>query len=546
MTIGGKKIDCFLVGHNEIGVSRHNQLLRLLYGKSSRNYQETEKYNLSHIRCEDGHYSPSQIFNMVQHQDGANAEIADTFPLTIAYLGSYLHRNGFTFQYINGFHRERDRAKLAHYLERGEVATVAITTTYYLTPIPVLDIVRFVRSYDKDVKIVVGGPFIHNQVKHLPDDKLQWLLGTIGADYYVSSNEGEATLGGLLSALKQGTSPRGTDNVWVKEGGRYVSGQLVPEVNDLNANPVEWSLFAEDIKDIVNIRTSKSCPFKCSFCSFPGAAGRYKVTDLSVVEHELDALHAINPDLGLDIIDDTFNIPKPRFESLLKLMIRKKYRFRWYAFYKAQLAEREITRLMKDAGCVQVFAGCESGSQVILDNLVKQSTVEKYHEAFEYLHEFGLLSIASFIVGFPGETDETYRQTLEFIQKAQPTFFRARLWWYDRTAPVHEERERFRLTGDGYEWQHYTMGSGTAQKLADELILSVRNSIHATDYPIPFEMIVKGVPVDTVKAFMSRFRDYLHRSLTDPSRAQLFDREEVRRDFARVLGGEAWRPSTAC
>ena len=531
-----KKIDCFLVGHNEIGVSRHNQLLRLLYGKSSKNYQETGKYNLSHIRCEDGYYSPSQVYNLVTKGDGGDADIADTFSLTIAYLGTFLHRSGFSFDYINTFHRERDRAKLAHHLERGEIATVAITTTYYLTMIPILDIVKFIRSHDKDVKIIIGGPFVKNQFKSLPEDKLERLLDVIGADYYVDSNEGEATLGKLLAALRRGKSLLGVDNVCHREYGKWgVTGRSL-EANDLNANPVEWALFRSDIKDIVNIRTSKSCPFKCSFCSFPGASGKYKVADLAVVERELDALHEINPDLGLDIIDDTFNIPKQRFEELLRMMIRKQYRFRWYAFYKAQLCDREITRLMKEAGCVQVFAGCESGSQVILDNLVKQSKVEKYHEAFEYLHEFDLLSIASFIVGFPGETEETYRETMEFIEKARPTFFRARLWWYDRTAPVHADRERFELTGDGYEWRHYTMDSGRAQALADQMVLGIKSSIHATDYPIPFEMIIKGIRTDVVQAFMGRFRDYLHATISGDEGPRLFSKEEVHRDFARILG----------
>src|SRR4029079_5602720 len=124
-----------------------------------------------------------------------------------------------------------------------------------------------------------------------------------------------------------------------------------------------------------------------------------------------------------------------------------------YAFYKAQLAEREVTRLMKDAGCAQVFLGCESGSQTILDNLRKDSKIRKYYESFDYLHEFDILSIASFIVGFPGETQETYRETFDFVEKTRPTFFRTRLWWYDRTAPVHQQRDEFQLTGDGYEWQ---------------------------------------------------------------------------------------------
>jgi hypothetical protein len=325
------------------------------------------------------------------------------------------------------------------------------------------------------------------------------------------------------------------NNLIYKEDGRFVHTPRAMEANDMNQHLVHWSLFKSDIKDIVNIRTTKSCPFKCSFCSFPGFSGKYKVMDLELVERELNELRKINPHLGLDIIDDTFNIPKERFKELLRMMIRNKYEFKWYSFFKAQLADRESVRLMKAAGCVQIFAGCESGSQVILDNLVKQSKVEKYYEAFEYLHEFDILSIASFIVGFPGETEETYQETIDFINKTRPTFFRSRLWWYDRTAPVHNDRERFKLTGSGYEWNHYTMNSDKAQVLADKMVLSIKSSIHATDYPIPFEMLTKGIPVDTVKKFMGKFRDYLDLNMTHPGGEPVFSKEAVAADFATVF-----------
>jgi hypothetical protein len=258
--------------------------------------------------------------------------------------------------------------------------------------------------------------------------------------------------------------------------------------------------------------------------------------DLDKVELELNALRKINPHLGLDIIDDTFNIPKARFKDLLRMMIRNDYEFKWYAFYKAQLADRETTRLMKAAGCAQVFVGCESGSQTILDNLVKQSKVEKYYEAFEYLHQYELLSIASFIVGFPGETMETYQETFDFIEDVRPTYFRTRLWWYDRTAPVYHQREKFALTGDGYEWQHYTMDSSQAQKLADNMMLSIKNSIHATDYPIPFEMVIKGISVDKINQFMAKFRDYLHLNMRNDLGERIFSKQQVLNDFSRTLG----------
>jgi len=530
-----KTIDSFLIGHNEIGINRYNQLLRLIYGKNSKNYMETAKYNLSHIRCEDGYYTPSQIFNLVTTGDGSKIDIADTFSLTIAYLGSFLHRHGFSFNYINTFHKEEDQDKLAHFLGKGTVKTIAITTTYYLSILPILDIVKFIRKHDRDVKIIVGGPFVNNQVKFLGQDELQKVFRTIGADYYVDSNEGEHTLAILLDAIKRKLPLDQVKNIYFKESGTFVGTPKAAEANDMNTHLVEWNLFADDLKNIVNVRTTKSCPFKCSFCSFPGFSGKYKVMDIDLVERELNALKKINPHLGLDFIDDTFNIPKQRFKDLLKMMIRNKYDFKWYAFFKAQLADRESVKLMKQAGCVQVFAGCESGSQVILDNLVKQSKVEKYYRAFEYLEEFDIMSIASFIVGFPGETEETYQETLDFIEKTKPTFFRSRLWWYDTTAPVYHDRERFKLTGEGYEWNHYTMNSNKAQIMADRMVTSVKNSIHATDYPIPFEMINMGVSEETTKKFMAKFRDYLHLNMQDTGSGRIFNKQAVINDFKQVF-----------
>jgi len=284
-------IDCFLIGHNEIGVSRHNQLIRLMYGRNSKNYSETAKYNLSHIRCEDGYYTPSQVFNLVTNGNGKKIDIADTFSLTIAYLGSFLHRHGFSFNYINTFHKEADQAKLAHYLEKGNIKTIAITTTYYLTALPVMDIVRFIRKYNDKVKIIIGGPFINNQIRVLSKEDLDKLFDSLGGDYYVNSNEGEHTLGKLLSALKNKLPLHNVKNIIYKESGEYVQTLHEPEANDLNEHLMEWDLFKSDIKDIVNIRTTKSCPFKCSFCSFPGFSGRYKVMDLELVERELNALH---------------------------------------------------------------------------------------------------------------------------------------------------------------------------------------------------------------------------------------------------------------
>ncbi len=72
----------------------------------------------------------------------------------ITYLGTYLHRAGLSFDYVNLFHLEKDR--LREKLQSQDVLTVAITTTLYVSAQPIIEIVEFVRRYNKSAKIVIG------------------------------------------------------------------------------------------------------------------------------------------------------------------------------------------------------------------------------------------------------------------------------------------------------------------------------------------------------------------------------------------------------
>ena len=71
------------------------------------------------------------------------------------------------------------------------------------------------------------------------------------------------------------------------------------------------------------------CPFNCAFCGFPGRAGKYAYLDVDLVERELDRIADLGTVSTLTIIDDTFNVPKPRFKEILRMMIRKDYGLRW-------------------------------------------------------------------------------------------------------------------------------------------------------------------------------------------------------------------------
>ena len=131
---------------------------------------------------------------------------------------------------------------------------------------------------------------------------------------------------------------------------------------------------------------------------------------METIEKELDSMHELGNVSNAVFIDDTFNVPFPRFKEICRMMIRNKYTFNWFSYFRCSNSDEEAIELMAQSGCKGVFLGIESGSPTILKNMNKSATVEKYAQGIEWLRQYGILTFASIITGFPGETEATVQE----------------------------------------------------------------------------------------------------------------------------------------
>ena len=92
----------------------------------------------------------------------------------------------------------------------------------------------------------------------------------------------------------------------------------------------------------------------------------------------------------------------------------------WTAFARVDTVSLELLQAMKDAGCVSLCFGIESGDQEILNTIKKKITLEKSQRAIAICKEVGIDPMASFILGLPGETDETVQKSMEFARRLSP------------------------------------------------------------------------------------------------------------------------------
>jgi len=439
--------------------------------------------------------------------------------LGVAYLTSFLRRRGLSADYINFYSNQLDDLKR---LLAQSPRSVAITPTFYVDNAPIIDIVKLVREHSPSTRIIVGGPHIYNICEAVDARAQDYLFGTIGADIFVFDSQGESALAAVVKKLHDSDQPDLSDVpnlIYSAEGQPFRRTERQVEDNDMDSNVIDWSLFPPKLfTPTVQLRTARSCAFNCAFCRYPAVGGALKLNSVDVVERDLLLLK----DAGVRnvvFIDDTFNVPLPRFKNLCRSMIKNDVGLDWYSYFRCSNSDAEAFDLMAEAGCKGVFLGIESGDQTILNNMNKHADLDKYRVGIRSLAERGIATFCSFIVGYPGETEETVQNTISFIEETGPMFYSTGVFYYDNKAPVAERADEFKLKGGGFNWRHATMDWKGAVEQADLMYRSVKNSTVLPTFMFDFWSIPylagMGFSVEQIAGFAKIAQEMLVRGLDD-------------------------------
>jgi radical SAM PhpK family P-methyltransferase len=439
--------------------------------------------------------------------------------LGVCYLTSFLKQSGFNVDFVNFFNS--GRAKLKDLL-RTSPRSVAITTTFYIEDDPLIEIVGFVRRHCPQTRIIVGGPHIYNRVADFDAVTLAIAFRRIGADIYIIDSQGELTLSKVVDALRRSEPPQlqAIPNLMYSlDGAAFERTERQVEANDLDQCSVRWRDFdAKVVTPLAYLRSARSCPFTCSFCQYPILAGSHDLNSVAVIERQLEELRAMGT-TDLVFVDDTFNVPLPRFKTLLQMMISRKFGFRWVSFLRCSNVDEVAIDLMKESGCVGVLLGIESGDQQILKYMNKAVKLDRYTFGIRELKKRGIATYASLICGFPGETPQSVRNTISFIEETGPTFFNVQLYYHDARSPIHQRADEFKIKGAGYSWSHRSMDWREAVDWSIHMYRNIHNSIFFSLYGMSLwgisYLIAKGLPLEEIRAFGKATKPLLFDSLAE-------------------------------
>jgi anaerobic magnesium-protoporphyrin IX monomethyl ester cyclase len=216
--------------------------------------------------------------------------------------------------------------------------------------------------------------------------------------------------------------------------------------------------------------SSQGCNFRCAFCSDPFVYGRKWVglepTRMALRLKELwDQYHFED----LNFQDETFFTKAARVEALAEQIIASGMKFTWAATMRADQGVRlpmEVWKRCKESGLRRLLVGVESGSNEMLKRIKKDIKIEQVYETAEKMLSLGIAGHFPFIVGFPDETDESVRVSLDCAKRLRsmsPDFLTPFFYFkpYPGSALVIEAVERgYRLPQTLEDWSQFDYVAG--------------------------------------------------------------------------------------
>lgn len=343
-----------------------------------------------------------------------------SFPLGLGYIAAVLKKAGHIVGALdiegNRYSKKEALQRLKQY-NPDVIGIGSFITTY-----------RYLKWFVPEIKkihpratLIIGGP--------LPSSVPEFILDNLDVDILVLG-EGEMTFKEVISVLEKNpkTNLRSINGIAFKQDNNKIFTPRREQIKDLNTIPFpDWDLFAVDKflkakfirsgrRKTMGILATRSCPYRCKYC-YHLFGGKVRFRSARNIVDEIKTLHKKYGVTYITFFDDLFVIDKKRVYEFCRLLKKEMPFIRWLAAGRLNLFDKDLIFTMKDAGCVGLLVGIETGSQEIMDAMNRQTTLEQAENFVKWTREVGIWAETPFMMGYPQETRETIRKTINFIKK---------------------------------------------------------------------------------------------------------------------------------
>ncbi len=342
-------------------------------------------------------------------------------PIGLGYLSMALKKHGHKVSILDS---RLLRLSLDQTVERGyafEPNVVGLSVLNFDAPQAHL-LAKRIKQKWPGIPVIMGGPYVSASAETiLTDDSVDILV----------LGEGEETLPELIDALDKGRSIYDVRGLVYKKDNKPVHTERRPVTDDLDSYQIDWEALnppayfsfwrrtAQNTTQlssrVAQIFTSRGCPFGCIFChNIFGRKFRARSPENVIAEMEfLVGKYGIRE---LEISDDSFNLDMDRAKTISRLIMEHglKIKLSFPNGLRADRIDEELLSLLKKAGTYRITYAVESASPRVQKLIGKALNLERTKEIISITSARGIATTGFFILGFPGETAEEMRMTMDY------------------------------------------------------------------------------------------------------------------------------------
>jgi len=333
----------------------------------------------------------------------------DSIPLSLAYLAAVLKKNGFRVKGFNLFYDKLSDEEIRQYQVFGITSTSPSFSE-------AMKLAKRIKRINKQSSVVLGGPhatFLKGS-----------LLKTNDCVDFIIYGEGEIPFLELIKSLGDEKARKDVPNLIYRQGKRIVTNKDRYFLKDLDRLPFpdkncfDVSNYPDRQKAYGDIIASRGCPFFCTNCK-PGLdlLSPYRLRNYKKVVDELEFLKNEYNVRHFSFSDSELAGPKKWVIDFCKEIINRKLKITFSCNGRTDQVDEEVIRMLKKAGCVFIGYGIESGSQAVINNILKKGiNLERSREIVKLTLDNGIGVGTWFMVGIPGETWDDVKRSIEYAK----------------------------------------------------------------------------------------------------------------------------------
>ena len=217
----------------------------------------------------------------------------------------------------------------------------------------------------------------------------------------------------------------------------------------------KYTLFGKSIK-VAHVMASRGCPYGCIYCTtsyFWGRRVRFRSAKsvADEIEHLVDKYKVKH----IVFSDDELTINRRFVYDLVKELKERGIEIFFSCGSRVDHVNKEFLKFLYDNGCEALYFGIESASQETINRIRKRIRLEQAVKVFKWIREIGGFVMGSFILGFPWETIDDMKRTVDFAIKLKPSYAQFTVLTPYPGTPLFNYAQEHNLIED-WNWEHYT------------------------------------------------------------------------------------------